>query len=174
VLERLERDFDKAKRIVLPNLNDGTQTSKVLARLAATYDYEQIGRGRLTNDARIAMSAGRSGITVITSNARNFMRLAEFRPFHWRVQTFPTHSGTPLSTKGSQRFSTVSPQSAYRDPERVRRVEALRGLALSSFELGDHLERGKTSHRRNERHTHPTDIRKELLVSDQALSAFFM
>jgi len=49
--------------------------------LAAKYDYEQIGQGRLTNDALIAMSAGRSGITVITTNARDFIRLAEFRPF---------------------------------------------------------------------------------------------
>lgn len=87
VLERLERDFDRAKRILVPNLNDWTQSGKVLARLAAKYDYERIGQGRLTNDALIAMSAGRSGITVITANARDFMRLAEFRPFHWQVQT---------------------------------------------------------------------------------------
>jgi predicted nucleic acid-binding protein len=59
--------------------------------LAARYDYEQIGRGRLTNDALIAMSAGRSGITVITANARDFMRLAEFRPFHWQVQALPSN-----------------------------------------------------------------------------------
>jgi predicted nucleic acid-binding protein len=89
VLERLERDFERAKRILVPNLNDWTQTGKVLARLAARYDYEQIGQGRLTNDALIAMSAGRSGITVITANARDFMRLAEFRPFPWQLQTLP-------------------------------------------------------------------------------------
>jgi hypothetical protein len=59
----------------------------VLARLAATYDHEQIEQGRLTNDALNAMSAGRSGITVITANARDFIRLAEFRPFDWQVQT---------------------------------------------------------------------------------------
>jgi predicted nucleic acid-binding protein len=87
VLERLERDFAKARRILVPNLNDWTQTGKVLARLAAKYDYEHIGQGRLTNDALIAMSAGRSGITVITTNARDFIRLAEFRPFDWQVQT---------------------------------------------------------------------------------------
>src|ERR1700676_5181564 len=87
VLERLERDFEKARRILVPNLNDWTQTGKVLARLADKYDYEQIGQGRLTNDALIAISAGRSGITVITANARDFMRLAEFRPFHWQVST---------------------------------------------------------------------------------------
>jgi predicted nucleic acid-binding protein len=53
--------------------------------LAAKYDYEQVGKGRLTNDALIAMSAGRLGITVITANARDFSKLAEFRPFEWRV-----------------------------------------------------------------------------------------
>ena len=57
----------------------------MLARLAAKYDYEQIGRGRLTNDALIAMSAGRSGITVITANARDFRKLAEFGSFQWQV-----------------------------------------------------------------------------------------
>lgn len=87
VLEGLERDFDKARRILVPNLNDWTQTGKALARLAVKYDYEQIGQSRLTNDALIAMSAGRSGITVMTANARDFARLAEFRPFQWRVQT---------------------------------------------------------------------------------------
>jgi predicted nucleic acid-binding protein len=87
VVERLERDFDKAGRIVVPNLGDWTQTGKVLARLGAKYDYEQIGKGRLTNDALIAMSAGRLGITVVTANARDFGKLAEFRSFRWRVES---------------------------------------------------------------------------------------
>ena len=86
VVERLERDFDRARRILVPNLGDWSQTGKVLARLAAKYDYEQIGRGRLTNDALIAMSAGRMGITVVTANPRDFSKLAEFRPFRWRVE----------------------------------------------------------------------------------------
>ena len=84
-VERLERDFHRAQRILVPSLRDWTQTGKVLARLAAKYDYEQIGRGRLTNDALIAMSAGRLGITVITANARDFKKLAEFRSFQWQV-----------------------------------------------------------------------------------------
>src|SRR5256885_630676 len=88
VLERFERDFEKARRILVPYLNDWTQTGKVLARLAAKYDYEKIGQGRLTNDALIAMSAARLGITVIAANARDFLRLAEFRPFQWRVRDF--------------------------------------------------------------------------------------
>lgn len=85
-VERFERDFDRAGRILVPNLKDWTQTGKALALVAAKYDYEQIGKGRLTNDALIAMSAGRLGITVITANARDFGKLAEFRPFHWRVE----------------------------------------------------------------------------------------
>jgi predicted nucleic acid-binding protein len=85
VVERLERDFDKVKRILVPNLTDWTQAGKVLARLAAKYDYEKIGQGRLTNDALIAMSAGRIGIQVLTANERDYRRLAEFRTFQWRV-----------------------------------------------------------------------------------------
>jgi len=85
VIERLERDFDRAKRILVPNLNDWTQAGQVLARLAEKYNYEQIGQGRLTNDALIAMSAARLGIRVITANARDFGRLAEFRNFQWQV-----------------------------------------------------------------------------------------
>jgi predicted nucleic acid-binding protein len=85
IVERLERDFDKAKRILLPNLNDWTLTGKVLARLAAKYGYEQIGQARLTNDALLAMSAGRLGMTVITANERDFARIAQIHPFHWQV-----------------------------------------------------------------------------------------
>jgi predicted nucleic acid-binding protein len=87
VVERLERDFDRAKRILVPNLSDWTQAGEVLARLAAKYHYERIGQGRLTNDALIAMSAGRLGILVITANQRDFHRLAEFRTFPWQVAT---------------------------------------------------------------------------------------
>src|SRR5437667_9876220 len=82
VVERLERDFHRAGRILVPNLTDWTQTGKVLALLAAKYDYEQIGKGRLTNDALIAMSAGRLGITVITGNTREFGKLEELKSFH--------------------------------------------------------------------------------------------
>lgn len=87
VIERLERDFDGIRRILTPNLRDWTETGKVLARLAAKYGYEQIGQGRLTNDALIAMSAARLGIRVITANQRDFHRLAEFHHFAWQVET---------------------------------------------------------------------------------------
>ena len=85
IVERLERDFDKAGRMLVPNLSDWTLTGKLLARLASKYDYEQIGQARLTNDALVAMSAGRRGITIITANERDFGRLAQFHPFQWLV-----------------------------------------------------------------------------------------
>ncbi|MGD0760849.1 MAG: type II toxin-antitoxin system VapC family toxin [Candidatus Sulfotelmatobacter sp.] len=85
VVERLERDFERAKRVLVPNLGDWAEAGRVLSRLAAKYGFEQIGRGRLTNDALIAMSAGRLGIKVITTNERDFRRLAEFRSFEWHV-----------------------------------------------------------------------------------------
>jgi len=85
IVERLERDFDKAGRMLVPNLSDWALTGKLLARLAAEYGYEQIGQARLTNDALVAMSAARRGITVITANERDFGRLAQFHPFQWQV-----------------------------------------------------------------------------------------
>jgi predicted nucleic acid-binding protein len=85
IIERLERDFDRVKRLLVPNLADWTRTGRILARLAEKYGYEQIGQRRLTNDALIAMSAARLGIRVLTANDRDFRRLAEFRFFQWEV-----------------------------------------------------------------------------------------
>ena len=87
-LERMEREFDRMKRILVPNLGDWTETGRVLARVAARYGYEKIGQGRLANDALLAMSAARIGATVITANERDFARLAEFRSFNWELSAF--------------------------------------------------------------------------------------
>jgi predicted nucleic acid-binding protein len=85
VVERLELDFTKQRRLLVPDLRDWAQTGRVLFQLGAKYHYERIGKGRLTNDALIATSAGRAGIAVMTHNARDFVRLAEFQPFLWRL-----------------------------------------------------------------------------------------
>jgi|SRR5208282_2415130 len=87
-VERLEHDFERAKRILVPNLGDWTEVGRVLARVAAKYGYEKIGQGRLTNDALIAMSAARIGARVLTVNERDFRKLAEFRSFQWEVSAF--------------------------------------------------------------------------------------
>jgi len=88
IVERLERDFERVRRIVVPNLGDWTLAGRVLSRLAVEYGYEKIGQGRLTNDALIAMSASRMGIQVLTANERDYRRLAEFRAFQWQVVRF--------------------------------------------------------------------------------------
>jgi predicted nucleic acid-binding protein len=85
VIERLERDFGRVGRILVPTLRDWTRAGQVLAQLAAGYGYERIGQQRLTNDALIAMSAARQGITIMTANERDFARLARFRPFPYQV-----------------------------------------------------------------------------------------
>jgi predicted nucleic acid-binding protein len=85
ILEKLERDFERARRVLTPNLKDWTQAGRVLARLAQKYGYERIGQARLTNDALIATSAARAGITVLTVNQRDFARLAEFCPLQWQA-----------------------------------------------------------------------------------------
>jgi predicted nucleic acid-binding protein len=85
VVELIEGRFSKENRILLPELDDWIQAGKVLSRLAAKYDYEQIGRSRLTNDTLIAMSAARTGVTILTANMRDFRKLAEFRAFSWQV-----------------------------------------------------------------------------------------
>lgn len=85
VIERLERDFDRLRRILVPNLSDWNQVGRLLSRLATKYGYDQIGQGRLTNDGLIAMSARRHGIRVLTGNERDYRRLAEFREFQWQL-----------------------------------------------------------------------------------------
>jgi predicted nucleic acid-binding protein len=85
VIEAWERDFEKVRRILVPNLSDWRRTGIMLARLAAKYGYEKVGQGKLTNDALIATSAGRLGILVLTFNEADFRRLSEFRDFEWQT-----------------------------------------------------------------------------------------
>lgn len=89
ILEKLERDFESARRMLVPSLGDWAHTGKVLGRLAERHGYGQIGRTRLNNDALIATSAGGAGITIVTVNRQDFGRLAEFCPFEWQARTIP-------------------------------------------------------------------------------------
>ncbi len=86
VVEKLERDFERANRVLVPNLGDWSFAGKILAAIGQKYGYEKIGRARLTNDALIATSAARNGITVVSTNARDFASLAEFCPLQWQAR----------------------------------------------------------------------------------------
>lgn len=83
LLGKLERDFDKAGRMLIPGQSDWVITGHVLRKIGEKYGFEQVGRARMTNDVLIAMAAARNGITVLTANAKDFGRIAEFRPFDW-------------------------------------------------------------------------------------------
>jgi predicted nucleic acid-binding protein len=85
ILQKLERDFLKAGRILIPNLSDWSNAGRVLARIGQKYGYERIGRARLTNDTLIAVSAARTGVQVLTANRRDFARLAEFCAVKWQL-----------------------------------------------------------------------------------------
>jgi predicted nucleic acid-binding protein len=87
ILEKLERDFEKANRVLIPNLSDWTFAGKILATVAQKHEDEKIGKARLTNDALIATSAARNGISVITTTPRDFALLAEFCPLQWQTRT---------------------------------------------------------------------------------------
>ena len=82
-LTRLERDFEKIGRLLVPTLSDWSRTGNVLAQIGQKYGVEQIGRGRLTNDTLIGTSASRLGITLLTINERDFGKIAEFCPLKW-------------------------------------------------------------------------------------------
>ena len=86
ILEKLERDFERANRVLVPNLGDWGLAGKILAVIAQKYGYEKIGRARLTNDALISTSAARNGITVISTNSRDFALLAQFCPVQWQTR----------------------------------------------------------------------------------------
>lgn len=86
-VEKLEHDFRSVERLLVPSAGDWSATGRVLAYLAEKFGYELKGRIRLTNDALIAMSAARTGTTIVTHNERDFARLATFRQFSWRLST---------------------------------------------------------------------------------------
>ena len=84
-LERLERDFSGARRVLTPNLGDWIAAGRILAKIGTKYGFDQIGRTRLTNDTLIAVSSARTGTRVLTANPKDFERIGEFRQFDWEL-----------------------------------------------------------------------------------------
>lgn len=83
LLAHLERDFERAGRLLVPLQSDWIAAGQVLSLIGEKYGYEEVGRARMTNDALIAMSSSRSGIVVQTLNDDDYRKIAEFRPFKW-------------------------------------------------------------------------------------------
>lgn len=84
-IQRVERDFDKIGRLLVPNLADWARTGNILAQIGEKYGHELIGRARLTNDTLLSTSAVRQGLTLLCSNRRDFEKIAEFCPLKWSL-----------------------------------------------------------------------------------------
>jgi predicted nucleic acid-binding protein len=87
IVARLERDFARAGRILIPGPRDWVYAGKMLALLAKKYG-EWSGGPRMSHDALIAASAWRAGVTVLTLKEREFAQLGECCPLEWRVVAF--------------------------------------------------------------------------------------
>ena len=61
-LQRLEREFDKIGRLLIPGRSDWATAGHVLNKIGQKHGFSLIRRARLTNDALIAMSAASHGL----------------------------------------------------------------------------------------------------------------
>ena len=84
-LQRMEREFDKVGRLLLPSSRDWTSAGHVLRKIGQKYGFSLVTKARLTNDALIAMSVASHGFTIHTKNPKDFRLIAEFRPFNWET-----------------------------------------------------------------------------------------
>jgi len=82
-LKRIEREFVKVGRLLIPGRTEWTSAGIVLSKIGRKHGFDLIGRARMTNDALLAMSVASHGFTVQTKNPRDFKLIAEFRPFKW-------------------------------------------------------------------------------------------
>jgi predicted nucleic acid-binding protein len=82
-VEALEKQFRKVDRFLTPNLTDWIRSGRVLKQIGMKYGFENVRQAKMINDALLAISAGRTGITVLTKNDKDFKLLAEFFPFRY-------------------------------------------------------------------------------------------
>ncbi len=84
-LSDLEASFARVNRLIVPNRSDWTSTGLLLNKIGRKYGYERVGKQRLTNDTLLVMSAARWDCSVLTSNARDFGLIREFRQFEYEI-----------------------------------------------------------------------------------------
>jgi len=85
LIDRLWHRSGRLGRLLVPSANDWRDAGLTLADIGQQLGYGLVGQGRLTNDALLALSARRYGLTVLTLNAGDFSLLARFRPFRFVV-----------------------------------------------------------------------------------------
>lgn len=85
IFTRFENDFTKINRLLVPSQADWAITGQILNKIGEKYGFEKVGKARPTNDALLATSAARTGLTVLTANAKDFNLISEFRAFRWEI-----------------------------------------------------------------------------------------
>ena len=84
-MSKLEKDFDRANRLLVPVKSDWTNAGHILNKIGEKHGFEQIGKGRLTNDTLIATTVARIGLMLLTTNAKDYIKISEFRELNWRL-----------------------------------------------------------------------------------------
>jgi predicted nucleic acid-binding protein len=87
ILRGVVTAFDRANRILVPSGAVYEDAGHVLRTLQQSRGYRLSSMPSLVNDVLIALSARSVGATVLTSNARDFEAIREFRPF--KLTTVP-------------------------------------------------------------------------------------
>jgi len=79
----MEREFTSIGRLLVPDRRDWILAGQILSKIGSKHGFDLVGRARMVNDALIATSAARLGLTVLTKNSVDYERIAEFRRFNW-------------------------------------------------------------------------------------------
>lgn len=79
----MEREFYRIGRLLVPDRQDWILAGQILSKIGSKHGFDLVGRARMINDALIATSAARLGLTVLTKNPGDYQRIAEFRHFNW-------------------------------------------------------------------------------------------
>ena len=85
ILTKFEDEFTKIQRLLLPNQTDWSIAGQILNKIGEKYGFDKVGKARLTNDTLLAMSVARTGLKLLTANAKDFRLISEFREFDWEV-----------------------------------------------------------------------------------------
>lgn len=84
-VDRLEKTFRKARRILLPSFAVFSEAGEILRRLRVERHYDLGARQSIVNDVLIALSARSIGAMVATRNERDFRAIQSLRRFDLRV-----------------------------------------------------------------------------------------
>ena len=81
LLQRLEKAFERAGRILTPSRGVFAEAGDALRRLQVDRGYKIGASPSIANDVLIALSARSIGATVVTQNERDYRSIQAVRPF---------------------------------------------------------------------------------------------